>query len=408
MPPTCFPVACAMPKRESPISPYTPELDIEQFMHQGSHFKEICPQISACPVVISPTDHSESIAHLALSPKKNRPTIINSRKINQEFPDRSIDTFEILLQIGEGTYGKVFKAMDLKSKNFVALKYVRMEKESEGFPITGLREIKILRSLSHPNVVQLREIVLCSNSKKQKGTFLVFEYMNHDLCGLLENESMKFDEESIYKIFRQILQGLSYCHQEKILHRDLKCSNILVNSKGEVKLADFGLGREWFAERPYTNKVITLWYRPIELLLGEEKYGPPIDIWSLGCILGELFRRQPIFMAKCESLAIDAIFTLCGTPTKNSWPEVVLLPGYRLIKPTPCRRALFETFRESIPALALDLLDKMLCLNPKKRITAEEALKSGWIIHMDSKNLTKPLKLPLERDCHEMDAKSRR
>lgn len=411
MPPITFdrPIHCyrEISPLSPPKSPYTPELSIEQFKHRDTHFKEICKHLDSNPAVISPKEICSDSASQLTTSKRPRPTILNRRKSIQEFPDRDFNSFKIEEQVGEGTYGKVYKAVDLINNNLVAMKYVRMEKESEGFPITGLREIKILRELCHPNIVQLREVIHRYDHSKQKGTFLIFEYMNHDLLGLLNNEKMVFDEDAVYTIFRQILEGINFCHKQKFLHRDLKCSNILVNSKGEVKLADFGLGREWFAERPYTNKVISLWYRPIELLLGEEKYGPSIDIWSLGCILAELFQRRPLFVYTSEQAIIDAIFSLCGTPTKHSWPEIKLLPGYGILRPKFYRRRVHESFVGSIPALALNLLDKMLCLNPDKRITAEESLQSGWISFMDAKKV-KPLQLPMGADCHEMNAKIRR
>lgn len=155
-----------------------------------------------------------------------------------------------------------------------------------------VREIKILRLLNHPNIVNLKEIVTDKKDvldfRKDKGAFyLVFEYMDHDLMGLLESSLVTFSEENIAHIMKQLLDGLNYCHKNDFLHRDIKCSNILMNNKGQIKLADFGLARLFNAEdklRPYTNKVITLWYRPPELLLGEERYGPAIDVWSCGLV----------------------------------------------------------------------------------------------------------------------------
>jgi cyclin-dependent kinase 12/13 len=232
-----------------------------------------------------------AVGDAAIDDKKKKPRVIG--KVEQrrlELKPRSIEVFDIKTQIGEGTYGQVYKAVDKASQDIVALKKVRLENEKEGFPITAVREIKILRLLNHENIVNLKEIVTDKTDvldfRKDKGAFyLVFEYMDHDLMGLLESNLVTFSEENIAHIMKQLLDGLSYCHKNDFLHRDIKCSNILMNNKGQIKLADFGLARLFNAEdklRPYTNKVITLWYRPPELLLGEERYGPSIDVWSCG------------------------------------------------------------------------------------------------------------------------------
>lgn len=223
--------------------------------------------------------------------RRHRPRVIGKvYPPKTEQKPRCIDVFDIDTQIGEGTYGQVYKARDRVTGEIVALKKVRLENEKEGFPITAVREIKILRLLNHPNIVNLKEIVTDKQNvldfQKDKGAFyLVFEYMDHDLMGLIESNLVTFTEENIAHIMKQLLDGLSYCHKNNFLHRDIKCSNILMNNKGQIKLADFGLARLFNAEdklRPYTNKVITLWYRPPELLLGEERYGPSIDVWSCG------------------------------------------------------------------------------------------------------------------------------
>ncbi|XP_020212267.1 cyclin-dependent kinase G-2 [Cajanus cajan] len=305
------------------------------------------------------------------------------RAVNMLQGCRSVDEFERLNRIDEGTYGVVFRAKDKKSGKVVALKKVKMEKEKEGFPLTSLREINILLSFHHPSIVDVKEVVVGSNLDS---IFMVMEYMEHDLKGLMEAMKQPFSQSEVKCLMLQLLEGVKYLHDNWVLHRDLKTSNLLLNNRGELKICDFGLARQYGSPlKPYTHLVVTLWYRAPELLLGTKQYSTAIDMWSLGCIMAELLSKEPLFNGKTEFEQIDKIFRILGTPNETIWPGFSELPRVKV----KFVKNQYNLLRKKFPATSFtgspvlsdsgfDLLNKLLTYDPEKRITAEEALNHEW------------------------------
>nr|DAD34305.1 TPA_asm: hypothetical protein HUJ06_004945 [Nelumbo nucifera] len=317
------------------------------------------------------------------SRKTPEPSIPPQRNINMLHGCRSVDEFERLNKINEGTYGVVYRARDKKTGEVVALKKVKMEKEREGFPLTSLREINILLSLHHPSIVDVKEVVVGSNLDS---IFMVMEYMEHDLKGLMEAMKQPFSQSEVKCLMLQLLEGVKYLHDNWVLHRDLKTSNILFNNCGELKICDFGLSRQYGSPlKPYTHLVVTLWYRAPELLLGAKQYSTAIDMWSLGCIMAELLAKEPLFNGKTEFDQLDKIFRTLGTPNETIWPGFLKLPGVKV----NFVKHQYNLLRKKFPATSFtgspilsesgfDLLNKLLTYDPEKRITAEAALNHEW------------------------------
>ncbi|RWR96895.1 cyclin-dependent kinase G-2 isoform X1 [Cinnamomum micranthum f. kanehirae] len=322
--------------------------------------------------------HSEENSHETLEP-----LVPSQRSINMLQGCRSVHKFEKLNRIDEGTYGVVFRAKDKKSGEIVALKKVKMEKEREGFPLTSLREINILLSLHHPSIVDVKEVVAGDDIDS---IFMVMEYMEHDLKGLMETMRQPFSQSEVKCLMKQLLEGVKYLHDNWVLHRDLKTSNILFNNRGELKICDFGLSRQYGSPlKPYTPLVVTLWYRAPELLLGAKQYSTAIDMWSLGCIMAELLAKEPLFNGKSEFDQLDKIYKTLGTPNEKIWSGFGQLPGVKVNFVKQPYNKLREKFpptsfsgRPALSEAGLDLLNKLLTYNPEKRITAADALEHDW------------------------------
>jgi cell division cycle 2-like len=301
------------------------------------------------------------------------------------------DTYDRIARLSEGTYGIVWKAKDLATGDIVALKQIKFDapiQKQQGFPVTALREINVLMALSHENIVSVQEMVVGSDADK---VFMVMEFFSLDLQEAVERRRYPnvLRQGELKGVMQQILKGMEYMHSQWYMHRDMKTSNILVHETGRVALCDLGLARR-YQDPPinYTQLVVTLWYRAPELLFGEEKYTPAIDVWSVGCIFGELIQQEAMMQGQGELDQIDKIFSMLGAPTEENWPDFSSLPSAKIFRwrnassssATQRLRALFpinppphykQTF---LDGNGFDLLTKLLTLNPKYRITAKEAL----------------------------------
>ncbi|EEB08275.1 cmgc/cdk/pitslre protein kinase Ppk23 [Schizosaccharomyces japonicus yFS275] len=291
----------------------------------------------------------------------------------------SIDSYEVLNKIEEGSYGIVYRARDKRNKNIIALKKVKLEKDYvEGFPITSLREIQSLKLVQHDNIVKLLDVV---TGRSGKDVYLVMEFMEHDLATLLKDMPEDFLQSEVKTLMLQLLAAVATLHHHWFVHRDLKPSNLLMNNTGEIKIADFGLARSLGEPKPQlTRLVVTLWYRAPELLLGAPSYGKEIDMWSVGCIFAELLTRSPLFNGRSELDQLSKIFNFLGYPTHESWPQFFLLPHASQVK-QPSVKSQHSQLRSAFPFLTAaghDLLSRLLTLNPAHRITAEEALQHPY------------------------------
>ncbi|KAI0662716.1 Pkinase-domain-containing protein [Cubamyces menziesii] len=293
-------------------------------------------------------------------------------------PSRSVYCYERLNSIEEGSYGVVFRARDKQTGDIVALKKLKLDEEKHGFPITALREINALMVCKHENVVGIREVVVGDTLTQ---VFIVMDFIEHDLKTLLSVMPSPFLQSEVKTLMLQLLSAVAHCHERWILHRDLKTSNLLMNNRGTIKVADFGLARRYgdpVGVGGLTQLVVTLWYRAPEILLGATTYSTAVDMWSVGCIFAELLLNEPLFQAKGEIEMISMIFKLLGPPTSQSWPDYNSLPLAKSITlPAPHPPQLRQRF-PYITNAGLDLMSRLLTYDPDKRISAEEALKHPY------------------------------
>ena len=328
----------------------------------------------------------------------------------------SLKAYEILSKLGEGTFGEVYKARSHRTGRIVALKKILLHNEKDGFPITALREIKLLKMLSHPNILKLEEMAVerkKGEAAKRTHMHMVTPYMEHDLSGLLENPAVRFTEPQIKCYMLQLLEGLRYLHGNKILHRDMKAANLLINNSGILQIADFGLARPYDdpapepgkgggeATRDYTTLVVTRWYRPPELLLQLRRYTTAIDMWGVGCVFGEMFKGKPILAGSSDVNQAYMIFDLVGSPTEETMPGWTSLPGCEGLTTIPSKPgSIHQVFREQGSA-AISLLTELLKLDWRKRINAIDAIEHPYFKNHPLP--AKPGEIPRFEDSHELD-----
>nr|CAD7458104.1 unnamed protein product [Timema tahoe] len=282
------------------------------------------------------------------------------------------------------TYGVVYKAKNKKTGQMVAMKKIRLENEDEGVPSTAIREISLLKELRHPNVVSLEDVLM-----EEARLYLVFEFLSMDLKKYLDSlgPGKLLETNRLKSYLYQITRAILFCHQRRVLHRDLKPQNLLIDEKGVIKVADFGLGRAFgIPVRVYTHEVVTLWYRAPEVLLGATRYSCPIDMWSIGCIFSEMATKKPLFQGDSEIDQLFRIFRVLRTPTEKIWPGVSHLPDYKATFPNWTQNNLC-THVKNIDKDGMDLLQKMLIYDPVKRISAKAALIHPYFEDLDLDSL---------------------
>jgi len=280
-----------------------------------------------------------------------------------------MDNYTKMAKIGEGTYGVVYQAKNNSTGDIVALKKIKLESEEEGIPSTAIKEISLLKGLNHPNIVRLYDVI-----HGDKKLTLVFEYLDQDLKKYIDEKGKP--TVAIMKSFLwQLLNGIAFCHERRVLHRDLKPQNLLINKyKTELKLADFGLARSFgIPVRNKSHEVVTLWYRAPDVLMGSSKYSSSIDIWSAGCIFAEMATGKPLFPGKNNNDQLLQIFKLLGTPNEKDWPTIKELPEYKDDLPKYPAQKLTSVV-PGLDADGYDLLNKMLQYDPALRISAQKAL----------------------------------
>lgn len=273
-----------------------------------------------------------------------------------------MDNFDSYHQIGEGTFGRVYRARSLKLSKLCAVKRIQIDPHA-GFPFTTIREIRILKKLTHPNIVPLLDVFIKSGEM-----FISMEYLPYDLSGL--TKSTRLDSRTILSLSYQLIDAVTYIHSLNLLHRDIKSSNILVNRCGTLKLADFGLTRN--IGPMMTNRVCTLWYRPPELLLGCNEYTYKVDSWSIGCVILEMALGEIPFKGNNEIDQVHIVFSKLGAPKeKYRWSHMFEMGKYENNREFG--------YGDKISKEINELCSEFLRLSPRERISPGNALKLSYL-----------------------------
>ncbi|KAJ3189099.1 negative regulator of the PHO system [Gaertneriomyces sp. JEL0708] len=302
--------------------------------------------------------------------------------------------YDRLEKLGEGTYATVYKGRSRTDGRIVALKEIHLDNE-EGAPSTAIREISLMKELQHPNIVRLHDVI-----HTEKTLTLVFEYMDQDLKKYMDSLGTGGAiDRGVAKWFMwQLLNGIRFCHENRVLHRDLKPQNLLINHQGDLKLGDFGLARAFgIPVNTFSNEVVTLWYRAPDVLLGSRNYSTSIDIWSAGCIMAEMYTGKPLFPGKTNEDQLVRIFKLLGTPNETTWPRVTEMPEYKPTWAVYPPGGLASKLSSVMDWPALDLLSRMLVYEPSQRISAKQALEHMYFHeyhHPQTSRVAAPVVVP--------------